>query len=81
MPKEAVVASGPRVASKAGKITSVRIEPSDNGGYTVSCSREAKPKKGNSYPEYVPPSTFVFSDLTKAIESVEKMLGEKDSDD
>lgn len=70
-------ASGPRPAKKTstGKVDNVSIEPSDNGGFTVTCRREApKPKKGE-YSGYVEPDKYVFGSAADMLAHVGGLFG------
>ena len=78
--REQVTASAPKYADgkgSVGRLESINIEPTDNGGFIVSESRRSKAKSGD-YPSYQPPSRNAFGDAKSAIEYVEKCLGHKD---
>lgn len=60
--------------------TSVRVSRADNG-YIVECSYPGKKRKGQSWPDYTPPTQHVFSTAADVAAFIEETLGVEDADD
>lgn len=58
-------------------LTSVSIEPSENGGFSVRQSYRLDPPKGSRdpYPTYVEPKTFTFESFDAMVEHLKSALG------
>jgi hypothetical protein len=73
--QQPVSASAPKNASSgSGKLESVTLQPTDNGGVIVRESRRGKPAKGDNYPSYMPDTTMAFGDVASAVAYAHKCL-------
>lgn len=69
--------SSPSSSNKKGKLTSFRVEISDNGGFIVECCHEGE-KISDGYPKYTPPVKSVFEDKKALDTYIDSLLGYKD---
>jgi len=74
-----VSASPPTKESEAGPLSSVSIEPSDNGGFLVRCSYKPKPtRKSEMSSGWVEPKTLTFESKEAMLAHIEALFGAED---
>lgn len=77
--KEPVSASAPK-SSKQGRLRSITIDTTENGGFVGSCRHdETRSKSGMSC--YEPPKTYAFADRKSLDTWLDGLIGVMDNND
>lgn len=72
-------ASAKKTKPKSGEVSRVEIEPSDNGGFTVTCFHKSpKSTKRDSPVPYQDPVKSVYADAASMLAYVGEKFGEAD---